>query len=92
MAEPCLRFPVVCPQCGAENLLSLSVATIATALLRGTAIELRVNCHALRWSADPAEIEQIREYLASIAELTQTHLDLNSSPKVITHGERCERS
>jgi hypothetical protein len=66
MAEPWLSFPVVCPQCGGEELFNMPVAAIAAALLKGTPIELAASCHDLRWNADRIEQEQLREYLASV--------------------------
>ena len=66
MAELWLSFPVTCPQCEAEELFNLPIATLAAALLQGTAIELHVHCHDLRWDADRVEVEQLREYLSTV--------------------------
>jgi hypothetical protein len=66
MPEPWLSFPVVCPQCGTEELFNLPVANIAAALLTGTPIRLSAACHHLWWNADRIEQEQLREYLASV--------------------------
>lgn len=85
MFEPWLRFPVRCPQCGAEELLGIPVATVAAALLKGSAIEFRVHCHDLRWSADRAEVQQLREYLASVEGISLQHVSpRRSPPQVIT--------
>jgi hypothetical protein len=67
MAEPCLSFPVRCLNCGAEGLCGMPVATLAAALLNGAYIELHSACHGLRWSADAVQIQQLREYLATVA-------------------------
>jgi hypothetical protein len=80
MAEPWLRFPVVCPQCGAEALFNLPIATIAAALVEGAPIELRVSCHDLRWNADPIEVGQLREYLASVEGISAQRVPSLSSP------------
>jgi hypothetical protein len=66
MPEPFLSFPVVCPQCGAEELFNLPVAILASSLLKATPIEFHTTCHDLRWNADRIEREQLREYLASV--------------------------
>ncbi len=88
MADPWLRFPIVCPQCGKEELLNLPVAILAAALLKGAAIEFHVNCHDLRWSADRIEVEQLREYLASVAGINLQQVSPPSSPpRVIRHSE-----
>jgi hypothetical protein len=44
MAEPWLRFPVVCPECRREELSALPVAGVAAALLSGSAIPLHASC------------------------------------------------
>jgi hypothetical protein len=67
MADPSLRFPVVCPTCGAEELFDLPIASVAASLLKAAPIELHATCHDLRWSAGPVEVQQLREYLASVA-------------------------
>ena len=67
MADPSLRFPVVCHACGAEELFDLPIASVAASLLKAVPIELHATCHDLRWSAGPVEIQQLREYLASVA-------------------------
>jgi|ERR1700704_5166981 hypothetical protein len=64
MAEPWLRFPVVCPECRREELSALPVAGVAAALLNGSAIPLHASCHDVYWHAIPSEIEQLREYLS----------------------------
>ena len=79
MAEPWLSFPVTCPQCEAEELCNLPIATLAAALLQGTAIELHVHCHDLRWDADRVEVEQLREYLSSVRGIC---VERASPPKV----------
>jgi hypothetical protein len=39
---------------------------VAAALVSSKPLRLRAPCHNLNWDAGPAEIEQIREYLAAI--------------------------
>jgi hypothetical protein len=85
MPEPWLRFPIACPQCGAEELFSIPVAVAAAALLKGTPIEFRVGCHDLRWAADRAEVQLLRDYLASVEGINLQHLlPRRSPPQVIT--------
>ena len=85
MAGPWLRFPIVCPQCGEEELFNLPVANLADRLLKGAAIEFHVKCHDLRWSADLIEAEQLREYLESVAGINLQHVSPPSSrSRVIT--------
>jgi hypothetical protein len=67
MADPSLRFPVVCPTCGGEELFDLPIATVAASLLKAAPIELHATCHDLRWNAGPVEVQQLREYLATVA-------------------------
>ena len=62
--EPLVRFPVVCPMCGCEELAAMPIAYIAGALLRGSVIQLYARCHGVYWDAQPIEVEQVREYLS----------------------------
>ena len=64
MAEPCFRFPVVCPECGREEISELQIAGVAAALLKSDVIQLYASCHDVYWNAQAVEVEQIREYLA----------------------------
>jgi hypothetical protein len=64
MAEPCFRFPVVCPECGQEEISELQIAGVAAALLKGDVIQLYASCHDIYWNARAVEVGQIREYLA----------------------------
>jgi len=65
MAEPTIRFPVTCPQCGNDLLTEFPVAQIAAALLEFTEIRLYASCHEQVWEASPLEVQQIREYLGA---------------------------
>jgi len=67
MDEPTVRFPVTCPECGKETLGVYPIAAVASALLTDTdPLVLSVLCHpAHSWSASPAELAQIREYLGA---------------------------
>jgi hypothetical protein len=67
MADPSLRFPVVCPKCRAEELFDLPIASVAASLLKAAPIELDTTCHDLHWNAGPVEVQQLREYLATVA-------------------------
>jgi hypothetical protein len=62
-----VRLPVVCPVCGGEEVHEFEVAALAAALLKEANILLKSACHGVRWSASAREIEQIREYLGSVA-------------------------
>src|SRR3979411_384586 len=64
MKEPVLLFPVVCPVCKREELVTLPIAVVGRALLKNSVIELYANCHDIYWDAQAIEVEQIREYLA----------------------------
>jgi hypothetical protein len=64
MSMPSVRFPIVCPQCKRESLISLPVATVADGLVRGL-LELQGDCGHRAWRATAVEREQIRQYLAS---------------------------
>lgn len=65
MKEPVVRFPVVCPQCGAESLARLPIAEVAAALINGKQLDLFTACHQRRWPASQVELQQIREYLGA---------------------------
>jgi hypothetical protein len=65
MNEPRIRFPVTCPQCGQETLGDFAVVDIAAALISANPLRLFAPCHCVYWEAGPAEIAQIREYLAA---------------------------
>jgi hypothetical protein len=67
MTEPTIRFPVTCPQCGREGLGEYAVAGVAAALIESSPLRLSSQCHPGEWQAAPREIEQIREYLAALA-------------------------
>ncbi len=66
MAEPMIRFPVVCPKCGTEHLTEFPVSIVADALLRHADIYLIAECHNAVWKASDVEVKQIREYLGSV--------------------------
>ncbi|MDP9091189.1 MAG: hypothetical protein M3O26_20940 [Pseudomonadota bacterium] len=63
MSEPLLRFPVICPMCGREELALLPTAYVAAALLKGSLIQLYASCHDVYWDAKYPEVEQLRQYL-----------------------------
>jgi hypothetical protein len=63
--EPVLRFPVICPSCASECLSESAVASIAAALLRGSAIPLHCMRDGFSWNAGKDERAQIRAYLAA---------------------------
>jgi hypothetical protein len=66
MDEPLMRFPVTCPECGAEALGEFPVAEVAVALMtKRKDLRLYAPCHGHRWSASPEELHQIREYLGA---------------------------
>jgi hypothetical protein len=56
------RFPVVCPSCGEESLVSHDLSEILICLLCSRGIELRSPCHDVRWNATLLETAQIDEY------------------------------
>jgi hypothetical protein len=61
--EEVLRFPILCPACGAETLFSAPVALIVQALATGGPIALRTGCcNGREWMASALEIEQISDY------------------------------
>ncbi len=65
MNEPTIRFPVSCPKCGREELGEYPVAEVAAALITpASTLRLYAQCHEYHWTARPAELEQIREYLS----------------------------
>ena len=66
MAEPTVKFPVVCPECRQEVLTTLNVAFAAEALMRGKNIRLHSNCHDKWWDASTVEVEQLREYTRAL--------------------------
>ena len=85
MSEPWLRFPIACPQCGVEVLFTIPVETVAAALLKGSPVELHVDCHDLCWSADNVQLQQLREYLASVEGINLQHISPRQAlPRVIT--------
>jgi hypothetical protein len=66
LADPVIRLPVVCPQCGDERLAEFSVAVLAESLMAKNTVELHSSCHHVTWTASASEREQIRQYLASV--------------------------
>jgi hypothetical protein len=60
-----LRVPVICPNCGAEQLAELSADRIAKALREGRPVRLHSSCHDRWWSATYVETEQVRQYLGA---------------------------
>jgi len=66
MHEATIQFPVTCPECQREALLTRPQAAVAAALVNGnTRLELYAPCHARHWRASPHELLQIREYLGA---------------------------
>jgi hypothetical protein len=63
MKDATVRFPVTCPRCGTERLTELDADVVTVALVRGSDIWLKANCHDEIWDASELEVEQIREYL-----------------------------
>jgi hypothetical protein len=63
--EPTVRFPVICPKCGREQLNEYPVAEVAAALLSDGKLRLLAACHDYTWNATPTELEQVREYLGT---------------------------
>jgi hypothetical protein len=58
-----LRFPVVCPNCGEENLCHALRREITHALVSSVPICLSAPCCPYeRWTASPTERDQIRQY------------------------------
>ena len=87
MPEQWLSFPVVCPQCGTEELSSMPIATIAAALLKGLPIELHTARHDLRWNADAAEESQLREYLAAVVGISVQRVYPPDAAGTATHPQ-----
>ena len=59
-----MRFPVTCPLCDAESLMTVPVARVTRTLRLGESFTLHAGCHDLSWPAGEIEIAQIRQYLA----------------------------
>jgi hypothetical protein len=66
MKKSIVRFPVVCPRCGTENLAEVSGDLAAEALMRNEGIQLKAACHNLYWTASPIEMHQLREYVSAL--------------------------
>ena len=66
MYEPTIRFPVVCPKCGREQLAEFPINEVVYALNRGADISLVATCHDVIWTATELELEQINEYLGAV--------------------------
>jgi hypothetical protein len=67
MNQPTVRFPVACPKCGRERLTEFPVDELADALHRSSDIYLVATCHDVIWTATELELEQIHEYLGTVA-------------------------
>jgi hypothetical protein len=63
MLESTIRFPVICPKCGREQLGELPIDEVACALYKGSDISLVATCHDVIWTATEPEVQQIHEYL-----------------------------
>jgi hypothetical protein len=66
MKKSIVRFPVVCPRCGTENLAEVSGDLAAEALMRNEGIQLKAACHNLYWTASPIEMHQLLEYVSAL--------------------------
>jgi len=76
MREATIQFPVTCPECGRETLLTRPQSAVAGALVTQSKIlTLYAQCHAHHWTASQRELQQIREYLG--AWLTAATADKN---------------
>ncbi len=62
MNDARIRFPVVCPVCGVDSLVSRRLADVVRALYCAQTIALASQCHGARWEANPMEMEQIWDY------------------------------
>jgi hypothetical protein len=79
MTDARIQFPVTCPDCRREALLTRPMETVAAALITKTKpLILYAPCHARHWAASPEELEQIREYLGAWLIVTTTGMDLNN--------------
>ena len=67
MIEPTIKFPVVCPQCGREQLSEMPTDEVVYALTRGSDISLVATCHDVIWTATELELQQIQEYATVVA-------------------------
>jgi hypothetical protein len=67
MKPALVRFPVVCPECGAERLTAVAVADLAASLITGDTVMLQSPCHQGTWPANSDERDQLREYLGALA-------------------------
>jgi hypothetical protein len=66
MSEDMIQFPVTCPECGREALLTRPLAAVVDTLVAGRkTLALYAPCHARHWPASPRELLQIREYLGA---------------------------
>ena len=63
MIELTVRFPVVCPKCGREQLTEFPINEVLYAFNRGSEIILVATCHDVIWTATELELQQIHEYL-----------------------------
>jgi IS5 family transposase len=66
MSETMIQFPVTCPECGRETLLTRPLDTVVDTLVAGRkTLPLYAPCHARHWTANERELQQIREYLGA---------------------------
>jgi hypothetical protein len=66
MSEATIQFPVICPDCRKETLITRPLKTVTAALItRTNTLPLYAPCHARRWTATEEELQQIREYLGA---------------------------
>jgi hypothetical protein len=66
MSEATIQFPVTCPECGREGLLTRPLPALMGALVtQSNVLTLYAPCHARHWTASQRELQQIREYLGA---------------------------
>jgi hypothetical protein len=59
------KFPVKCPVCRREQIIELPKLRIVAALVGFQPIQLHTTCHDQFWNANAAEMEQLREFVAT---------------------------
>jgi hypothetical protein len=60
-----ISLPVVCPRCGAVSMSEYPIQVVLMALTRWNNMALYCNCHESPWSASPADMQRIRDYLGA---------------------------
>ena len=54
MKDPCLRFPLTCPQCGIESLMVVRTVAATIAVKERRSMRLYAPCHDIFWDASGA--------------------------------------